>query len=183
MLLELLAEPGVREISSLAGSIGVMALHGGLEAGTWEAATRCAERVGASTYAVVQPDHLRWHVPSLDYTVAASDILRRFVDHVSLAVSFHGFGSRDLDGSVLVGGTNRIAAAAIGAAIDSTGAATAVTDLAAIPRRLRGLHPRNPVNLPSRGGVQLEFSVLARSGGAELEIADAVASALLDLEP
>ena len=32
-----------------------------------------------------------------------------------------------------------------------------VTDLDAIPLELRGLHPRNPVNLARGGGVQLEL--------------------------
>jgi phage replication-related protein YjqB (UPF0714/DUF867 family) len=32
-----------------------------------------------------------------------------------------------------------------------------VTDLQDIPPELRGLHPRNPVNLVRRGGAQLEL--------------------------
>jgi phage replication-related protein YjqB (UPF0714/DUF867 family) len=32
-----------------------------------------------------------------------------------------------------------------------------VTDLDDIPRELRGMHPVNPVNRPSGGGVQLEL--------------------------
>ncbi|HEX9856029.1 MAG TPA: poly-gamma-glutamate hydrolase family protein [Acidimicrobiia bacterium] len=183
MLRGLLAEEGVHELCTLAGSVGVMALHGGLEAGTWEAARRCASRIGASTYAVVQPDGLRWHVPSFQFDTAASATLRRFVRHVSVAVSFHGFGHPDLDGAVLVGGSNRTLATAIGAAIDGTGRATAVTDISSIPRRLRGLHPKNPVNLPKHGGVQLELSRRARSGGAELHIADAVAFAIAEELP
>ncbi|NDF72015.1 MAG: hypothetical protein EB138_03440, partial [Actinobacteria bacterium] len=30
-------------------------------------------------------------------------------------------------------------------------------DLERVPRELRGLHPRNPVNAPRNGGVQLEL--------------------------
>jgi phage replication-related protein YjqB (UPF0714/DUF867 family) len=33
-----------------------------------------------------------------------------------------------------------------------------ITDLDAIPRELRGLHPDNPVNRVRRGGTQLELS-------------------------
>jgi phage replication-related protein YjqB (UPF0714/DUF867 family) len=37
-----------------------------------------------------------------------------------------------------------------------------VDDLDAIPKELRGLHPRNPVNLPPRQGVQIELPPRAR---------------------
>lgn len=37
-----------------------------------------------------------------------------------------------------------------------------MTDLAAIPRELRGLHPDNPVNRASGGGAQLELSPRVR---------------------
>ena len=32
-----------------------------------------------------------------------------------------------------------------------------LTDLEEIPKKLRGLHDRNPVNLPRRQGVQIEL--------------------------
>ena len=41
---------------------------------------------------------------------------------------------------------------------------TVVDDLEAIPRELRGVHPRNPVNRPSGGGVQLELPPRVRRG-------------------
>jgi phage replication-related protein YjqB (UPF0714/DUF867 family) len=37
-----------------------------------------------------------------------------------------------------------------------------VTDLDAIPRELRGLHPDNPVNRVRGGGTQLELSARVR---------------------
>ena len=40
-----------------------------------------------------------------------------------------------------------------------------VTDLTAIPRELRGLHPSNPVNVPPGGGVQLELPPRVRGLG------------------
>ena len=40
-----------------------------------------------------------------------------------------------------------------------------VTDLPAIPRELRGLHPTNPVNVPPGGGVQLELPPRVRGLG------------------
>ena len=37
-----------------------------------------------------------------------------------------------------------------------------ITDLDAIPRELRGLHPDNPVNRARRGGAQLELTPRVR---------------------
>lgn len=175
MLAALLAEDGVEEICSIASRIGVMALHGGLEEGTWEAAMQCVDRLGASMYAVVQPDHLRWHIPSVAYAPTASRCFEQFLVHIDLAVSFHGYGRRGLEETVLVGGSNREVAAAVGAAIADTGAAAVIADPTKIPRGLRGLHPANPVNLPSRGGVQLELPSGVRNGARLASIADATA--------
>ena len=38
-----------------------------------------------------------------------------------------------------------------------------VTELAAIPRELRGLHPSNPVNVPLGGGVQIGAATSCRA--------------------
>ena len=40
-----------------------------------------------------------------------------------------------------------------------------MTELDDIPRELRGLHPDNPVNVPRRGGVQLELPPRVRGLG------------------
>ena len=94
MLAALLATPGVVETVRLDGSTGVMALHGGLEAGTARAATALAGAIGGSLYAVEQPADLAWHVPSIEYRPTASDGLGAFIRHVQVAISFHGFGRR-----------------------------------------------------------------------------------------
>ena len=52
-----------------------MAIHGGLEEGTETMAEAVAEATGASLYAVVQPQTLWWHVPSIRYDPAESAAL------------------------------------------------------------------------------------------------------------
>lgn len=156
---KLLAEPGVTELVALRSSIGFLAFHGGsLERQTDVIAVDAAERAGASVYAVVQPPGLRWHVPSIDVSPDDSPALRAFVDHVDVAIALHGYGRLGYWTSLLLGGSNRELAAHLA---DHLGPAlpeyAAVHDLVAIPAELRGLHPRNPVNLPRHGGVQLEL--------------------------
>jgi phage replication-related protein YjqB (UPF0714/DUF867 family) len=167
---DLLAHPGVEERCELRSSFGFMALHGGLEQATAELATDAAERAGASLYTVVQPDDLRWHVPSYRYDPACSDPLASFLDHVDVVVSVHGYGglrgSDDRWTTVLVGGQNRTLAARLAA--DLTAALphyTWLADLDRIPSHLRGVHPDNPVNRPRFAGVQLELPPRARGFG------------------
>ena len=62
LLRDFLEFPGVEEQSTLRSRFGFLAVHGGLEQGTAEIATAAAEAAGASIYAVVQPDDLKWHV-------------------------------------------------------------------------------------------------------------------------
>lgn len=178
MLDRLLAHPGVREVSVLRGQAGVLALHGGIEEHTAEIADRAATVATASQYAVVQPDDLRWHVPSIEYDPRHSSRLRLFLQHVRLVVSVHGFGRQGLEESVLVGGGNRTVAARIGAALRAHTALRVIDDLEAIPTSLRGVHPRNPVNLPELGGVQLELSPQARRPEPAAGIAAAIAAVL-----
>ena len=158
MLADLIASPGVQEIVSLRGSVGTLALHGGLEAHTATVAESVSAAAGASHYAVVQPDDLRWHVPSVAYDPAASPALRRFLSHVRLAVSFHGFGRKGLEGTVLLGGSNRRLAGVLARSLRARTGLRVIDDVDEIPQGLRGLHPRNPVNLPELGGVQVELS-------------------------
>ncbi len=178
MLNELISTPGVREELALAAPVGVMALHGGLEAGTAEAARRVADSVGASRYAIVQPEDLFWHIPSIRHDPAHSRRLRRFLAHVAFAVSFHGYGRKEHHDTVLLGGRNRVMAEAIGAAITGRSRLRVVTDLDQIPPKLRGVHPANPVNLPPRGGVQVELSTGARTPPHLASVTSAVASVL-----
>jgi phage replication-related protein YjqB (UPF0714/DUF867 family) len=180
MLDELLATTGVEERFVPRSRVGVCALHGGLEQGTAEIAAAVADASGSSFYAVVQPDDLHWHVPSHRYDPALSDGLRAFLASIDLVISVHGFGGvRDADDrwtTALLGGTNRELAAELGAALTcSLPQYRWIADLDVIPKHLRGLHPANPVNLVTYGGVQLELPPRVRRAGADY---DALVTAL-----
>lgn len=155
----ILNSPGVEEICELRSPIGFMAYHGGhLEWMTDVIAQRAAEAAGASLYAVVQPKGMREHFTSTTVDPTASAPLQAFLDHVEIVVTVHGFGRRGMFGSMLLGGQNREFAEHVGVAIRSElPAYDVLTDLDAIPKQLRGLHDRNPVNLPPRQGVQIEL--------------------------
>ena len=155
----LLDTPGVEEVSELRSRVGFMAYHGGsLEAMTDVIASRAAERSSASLYAVVQPEGMRQHLPSIQVRPAESAVLATFLDHVDIVVTVHGYGRRGLFGSLLLGGTNRVFADHVGDSLRSTlPAYDIVTDVDAIPKQLRGLHRDHPVNLPREGGVQIEL--------------------------
>jgi phage replication-related protein YjqB (UPF0714/DUF867 family) len=167
VLAALLATPGVEEVCRLHGRFGFMALHGGnLERGTDLIARAAAERVGASVYAVLQPPDLRWHVPSVAYDPERSPALAAFLAHVETVVTVHGYGREGLWATLLVGGRNRPLAARLGGALRTAlgDGFTVLDDLTSIPRPLRGLHPRNPVNLTVGGGAQLELPPRVRTG-------------------
>jgi phage replication-related protein YjqB (UPF0714/DUF867 family) len=156
---DLLASPGVTEVVELRSKVGFLAFHGGsLERQTDVIAIDAAGRAGASVYAVVQPPTMRWHIPSTSVTPDASEALRGFVAHVDVAIALHGFGRDGLWTTLLLGGTNRELA---GHLADHLAPAlpeySVVADLDDVPIDLRGVHPRNPVNLPRLGGVQLEL--------------------------
>lgn len=167
MLAELLAHPGVEEVCELRSSFGVLAFHGGsLERGTDDIAVTAAHQSGASLYVVRQPPDLRWHVPSKEFDPAASPALARFVGHVRVAVAVHGYGRAGMWTTLLLGGRNRVLAEQLGSELrDGLGDGFQVADvLDDIPPELRGLHPRNPVNLPAARGVQLELPPRVRPG-------------------
>jgi len=155
----ILETPGVEEICELRGPIGFMAYHGGhLEWMTDVIARRAADESNASLYAVVQPEGMREHFTSTTVDPAESPQLARFLDHVEIVITVHGFGRRGMFGSMLLGGQNREFAEHVGQAIrDELPAYDVLTDLEAIPKQLRGLHARNPVNLPPEQGVQIEL--------------------------
>lgn len=156
---ELLAHPGVEEVCELRGRFGFMAYHGGsLEEMTDVVARRAAEQSGASYYGVHQPADLQWHIPSVRIDPADSPALTAFLDHVEVVVTVHGYGRAGLWTSLLLGGQNRSLATHVGRRLRAALPAYDVaTDLDRIPIELRGLHPRNPVNLPVGGGAQLEL--------------------------
>jgi len=73
-------------------------------------------------------------------------------------VAVHGYGRAGHFTSLLVGGGNRALAGHVGRHLrDALPAYRIVDELDAIPTPLRGVHPRNPVNRPRGGGVQLEL--------------------------
>jgi phage replication-related protein YjqB (UPF0714/DUF867 family) len=167
MFSELLDHAGVEEQCELRSRFGLLAFHGGsLERGTDAIAVAAADRAGASLYAVRQPPDLRWHVPSIAFDPADSPKLAAFVDHVEVAVAVHGYGRTDMWTTLLLGGRNRPLAARLATALRARLGEdfTVIDALSAVPERLRGLHHRNPVNLPRGQGVQLELPPRVRSG-------------------
>ena len=157
---DLLAEPGVQEIVEVRSSVGLLAFHGGsLERMTDVIAVDAAERAGASVYAVVQPPGLRWHVKSIDVTPDASDAPA----HVPRPRGGGDRGTRLRPGRDVDVAAPRRIQPLTGPSTSPATCAPALPDyeivdeLDAIPVELRGLHERNPVNLPRLGGVQLEL--------------------------
>ena len=155
----LLDLPGVVEHCELRSRFGFLAFHGGfLEEVTDEIAEEAARRAGASVYVVHQPEVEQLHLPSHLVTAEQSESLAAFMAHVDTGVAVHGYGREGLWASVLVGGRNRILAEQVAVQIlRRLRHYEVVTDLDAIPRPLRGLHPDNPVNRLRNGGVQLEL--------------------------
>ncbi len=158
-LRSLLADPGVTERLTLGTSFGLMAFHGGtLELHTDRVAERVAAATGASLYRICQSGSRPVHIPSHRVSPEASEDLRTFLDHVDVAVALHGYGRPELHRSILLGGSNRALAQHLALhLIPALGHYEVLTDLDDIPRELRGLHPGNPVNRPSDGGVQIEL--------------------------
>lgn len=156
---ELLATPGVVEVLDLKSTFGFMAFHGGnLERVTEVIASEAAARSGASFYGVIQPSHMRHHIPSKEVQPSASAKLAAFLDHVDVAVAIHGYGRRERKTELLVGGRNRdLAGHVSGHLRDALPAYQIIDELDEIPRELRGVHELNPVNLARGGGVQLEL--------------------------
>ena len=162
-----LARPGVVERAELRGRFGFMAFHGGeLERRTDLIAAAAAEASGASLYVVTHPAPDPPHFPSTDVRRGQSELLDTFLDHVGVVVTVHGYGRDGMFTSLLLGGRNRDLAGVLGDALsEALPEYQVVTDLAAIPRELRGLHPSNPVNAAPGGGVQLELPPRVRGLG------------------
>ncbi len=167
---ELLDSDGVREVCELRGRLGFMAYHGGsLEALTDVVAQRAAERSGASYYGVLQPPDLNWHVPSHLVAPAESETLAGFLQHVETVITIHGFGRHGYWTTLLLGGQNRTLAHHVAAHLRSHLPDYRIeTDVDAMPSELRGLHVRNPVNLPRHQGVQIELPPRVRGASPVL---------------
>ena len=164
MFAELLRHPGVEEDLVLGSAFGFLAPHGGsLERGTDVVAAAAAGRSGASLYALRQPDDLRWHIPATAIDPAISPALGGFCRHVRAAIAVHGYYRLSLGRAVLVGGRNRDLAAIVARQLrERLDGHAVIDDLDEIPPALRGVHPRNVVNRPPEGGVQLELPPSAR---------------------
>ena len=181
---DLLADPDIVESSRLASTFGFLAIHGGgLEKMTDVIADRAARDCGASLYLLRHPDRYPHHLSSRLYRPAESEQLAAFLDHVDTVVSLHGYGRIGRSTQLLAGGRNRDLAAHLARHIQVPGHQV-VTDLDAIPRELRGLHPDNPVNLPRDAGVQLELpprvrGISPRSGLPDAEGITPATSALI----
>lgn len=177
---ELLAHPDVSERATLRSHVGLMAYHGGLEAGTAEIAAAAAEAAGASLYVVDQPALLRWHVPSHEIDPGGSTLLAQWIAHVDVVVTVHGYGRFRRPRHLLLGGRNRELAVHLQGHLHARlGDFEAVTDLAAIPPELRGLHRSNPVNLPPQAGVQVELPPAVRECDLHrMQVAEALAAAM-----
>ena len=156
---DLLARPDIVEECELRSTFGFMAYHGGgLEEMTDVVARAAATQAGASYYGVVHPSDWTLHLPSTRITPDQSALLARFLDHVDVVVTVHGFGRRGLFTSLLLGGRNRELAHRLAVHLRrALPAYDIVDDLEQIPSDLRGVHPRNPVNLPRLQGVQVEL--------------------------
>lgn len=174
-----LAHPEVREEIALGPSVGVMALHGGLEFSTSRLARKIAAEAPASFYGVIQTAALGWHVTSTRFSRASTEHLGTFLDHVRFVVSLHGFHRAGLYDTILLGGSNRERAAHLGRELRREGYLV-IDDLDEIPAGLRGMHPRNPVNLAREGGVQVELPRLLRRSEPLSGVVKAIATVLTD---
>ncbi|MFE0347070.1 poly-gamma-glutamate hydrolase family protein [Streptomyces griseoluteus] len=144
----------------LAGPIGLLALHGGVEGGTAELAREVATRTGATLLTFTQPTGPPQHIPSIRMSPCTP--LTTFLTHATLTISLHGHSRRSAPRTIYVGGSNRPAARVLATALAGS-PFIPITTLSGIPHPLRGLHPDNPVNGTRDGGVQLELPVLART--------------------
>ena len=193
---ELLSHPDVVERAIQRSRFGLMAFHGGLEAGTLKIAQTAADAAGASLYVVEQPPALRWHVPSRAVDPDESPALAGWLQHVEVAIAIHGYGRVRRPRRILLGGHNRLLSARLAAALTvSLVDFEVVTDLADIPSELRGLHRGNPINRTRTPGVQLELPPSARGsarlppnpvwgpGGAPARVVDALVNVICSHPP
>lgn len=159
-LTDLLAQPGVYEEANVRGRFGFLAFHGGpVERVTSLIARRAAARSGASFYSIDQPPDRPLHIPSTRFRPEESESLASVLEHVDVVCTVHGYG-REMDKQhLLLGGQNRILAETLGIqlSVRLPERYRIVTELDEIPKELRGVHHKNPVNLPRQQGVQLEL--------------------------
>ena len=190
---ELIDHPLVREECELRSEVGFIALHGGSQdRGSDHIARQAAARSGASLYAVVQPPTLRVHIPSHRNDPADSAAFRRFLAHVRIVISVHGFGRDSLrmlpdpalgmrlepygprlkagqrgpHRGAILGGLNRELAGRARSRLECRLPGFRFIDDERWLGPLAGRHPANPVNLPELAGVQVELPPSRRGIGA-----------------
>jgi|TARA_B100000902_G_scaffold384957_1_gene425727 phage replication-related protein YjqB (UPF0714/DUF867 family) len=149
----------VKEELCIRSSLGFMAYHGGtLEKATDVVAREAAEITGSSYYGLIQTADDPTHFPSTQMIDDKSEDLETFLNHVEIVITIHGYGREHLFHSVLLGGQNRSLAVHLAAFLRvALPEYSFETSLDEIPKELRGLHPKNPVNIPPLAGVQLEL--------------------------
>ncbi len=108
-------------------------------------------------YVVRHPDHYPHHLPSARYSRSESPSASPSSSTTSTSwSSLHGYGRIGRSTQLLAGGGNRALAAHLAHHVAVPGYQV-VTDLDAIPRELRGLHPRQPGE-PSRATAERSSS-------------------------
>lgn len=156
---EIAAEPGVHEVLDIRSTFGFCAFHGGnLERLTDQIASEAAARSGSSFYGLLQPKGMRNHIPSALVGENPTPKLQSFVDHCDVVVAIHGYGIKGRWTDLLFGGSNRPLAAHVAQSVRKhLPQYHVIDDLEKIPKRLRGMHPANPCNLATNGGLQIEL--------------------------
>lgn len=159
MLGELLDRDDVVEELEIRSPFGFMAYHGGtLEKATDPIAREAAALAGASYYGLLQQHPEPTHITSKKLVPAQSDALGRFLAHVEVVITVHGYGREHLFHAVLLGGRNRALANHVAAygrfALPRYSFEDNLND---IPPELAGQHELNPVNRPPHAGLQIEL--------------------------
>ena len=159
MATSLLETSDAYEELEIRSKVGLMAYHGGtLEKATDAIARETAELCGASYYGLIQTNDDPLHFPSTKLFEYASETLNVFFRHVRVVITIHGYGREHLFDSVLLGGRNRALASHLASFLKmALPDYSFENDLEQIPKELRGLHPKNPVNIPALTGVQVEL--------------------------
>ena len=159
MATSLLETSDAYEELEIRSKVGLMAYHGGtLEKATDAIARETADLCGASYYGLIQTNDDPLHFPSTKLFEYASENLNVFFQHVRVVITIHGYGREHLFHSVLLGGRNRALASHLASFLKmALPDYSFENDLEQIPKELRGLHPKNPVNIPALTGVQVEL--------------------------
>jgi phage replication-related protein YjqB (UPF0714/DUF867 family) len=149
-----------REFLQLAGSLGLLAIHGGgIEPGTEEIARFVANHSGASLYIYsgrLPAGNLSLHRPSHGEEIENRPLVCRFLNHVNTAIAIHGHGRGQK--CAYVGGLHRgMVLAFVELARSALPQYEWISDPEIIPPRIRGRNPNNIVNLPPAQGMQLEL--------------------------